>query len=66
MEELERSDHRPLRLDCDNARAQPAKRGHTIADMRADVEHQISRPDEAAIESIHRGSPSFVSVIDTK
>ena len=32
-----------LRLDRDDARAEPAERGDAVADMGADIEHQIAR-----------------------
>ena len=57
VEQPERLDHGGLRLDRDDARAQPAERGDAIADMGADVEHQIAGPDEAAIEPVHRRGP---------
>ena len=37
-----------LRLDRDHLRAEPAERGDAVADMGADVEHQIAGLDEAA------------------
>ena len=66
IEQPESPHHRPLRLDRDDTRAQPAERGDAITNMRANVEYQIARPDEVAIKSVHRRSPPPVSVIDTK
>jgi hypothetical protein len=54
-----------LRLDCNDARTQPPERGDAIADMGADVEHQIVRPHELAIEMVHGGALPAVAVIDT-
>ena len=54
IKQPERLDHGRLRLDRDDPRAQPAERGDAVADMGADVEHQIS----AAGRSCHRAGPS--------
>ena len=48
VEQLERLDQRRLRLDRDHPRAEPAERRDAVADMRADVEHEIAALDEAA------------------
>ena len=48
VEQAQRRDQRGLRLDRDDARAKPAKRGNAVADMGADVEHQIAGRHEAA------------------
>ena len=66
IEQSESPHHRWLRLDGDDARTQPMERSDAIADMCADVEYQIARPDEVAMESVHCRSPPLVSVIDAK
>ena len=42
VKQLQRPDQRRLRLDRHHARAEPAKDGDTVADMGADVEHEIA------------------------
>jgi hypothetical protein len=37
------------RLDGHDPRAQPAKDGDPVADMGADIEHEVVRPDELRI-----------------
>ena len=64
VEELERPDQGRLRLDRDHPGAEPAECGNAVADMRADVEHQIAALDEAAIEPVHGGAALAVAVID--
>ena len=42
IEQLQRPHQRRLRLDRDDARAEPAERGDAVADMGADIEHEIA------------------------
>ena len=52
-----------LRLDCDDARAEAAEAGGAVADMRADIEGEITGIEEAAIERIEdRGA--FGAVVE--
>ena len=64
VDKLQRRDQRRLRLDRDHPCTEPAKGGDAVADMGADVEHQIARPHELAIEAVHRGAALAVAVID--
>ena len=66
IEQPKRAHHRPLRLDRDDSGAEPAERGNTIADMCADIEHQISGSNEIAIEPVHRRGALAVPIIDAK
>jgi len=50
----------------DDPRAQPAERGHAVADMGADIEHPVTAPHEAAIEPVHRHRARPVAVVDAK
>jgi hypothetical protein len=48
-QQLQRPVQRRLRLDGHDPRAQPAKHGDPVADMGADIEHEVVRPDELRI-----------------
>ena len=50
--------------DGDYACADPPERGDTVAHVSADVEHEIARFDEAAVEPLHRVAPLPVAVVD--
>ena len=63
---LQNPGHRVLRFNRDDPRAKPAKRGDAIADMGADVEYQVTWPDELAIEPIHCRGPRPVAVVDAQ
>ena len=53
IEEFQRPDQGRLRLDRHHARAETAKDGDTVADMGADVEHEIARLSRTG----HRAGP---------
>ena len=53
-----------LRLDGNDAGAQAAKGADTVADMGADIEHQVARPDELPIKRRHRAMAGRIAMID--
>src|SRR5262245_20250192 len=53
IEQAQGFDQRRLRLDRDDARAEAAERRDAVTDMGADVEDEIARPDETAIQPVH-------------
>jgi hypothetical protein len=52
MKALEPTQARRLRLDGDDACAEPPKRAHAIADVRAHVEAQAAGRDERRIQAL--------------
>ena len=51
---------RGLRLDRHDLGAEPAKRRDAVADMGADIEHQIAGLHEVGVERVHRhGRPRW-------
>jgi hypothetical protein len=64
VDELERPYQCRLRLDGDHARPKSAEGADAIADMGADVEDEIARPDECAVEAVHGSAPPRIAVID--
>ncbi len=66
IKELQRPDQRRLRLDRYHARAEPAKDGDTVADMCADIEHEVAGVHETAIEPIHGRATFAVAVIQAE
>ena len=65
-QEAQRRRERRLRLRHHDARAEPAKRGDAVADMAADVEHEVAAPDIAGIDRIERGAAVPPAVIDAQ
>ena len=59
---------RGLRLDRDHPGAEPAERGDAVADMGADVEHQIAALDELPVQRVHRARAAALApaVIDAQ
>ena len=55
-----------LRLDRHDAGAKPAKRRDAVADMGADVEHQVAGLHELGVEPVHRRARRAVAVIDAQ
>jgi len=53
-------------LDGDDPRAKTAERSDAVADMRANVENEIFRLDEAGIEPVHRRAPLAIAVVDSE
>src|SRR5712691_886476 len=66
VQQLQGFHEQRLRLDGDDARAEPPECGDAVADVRADVEHQIAGLDESCIEAIHRGVALPAAVIDAQ
>ena len=66
VKQPEHRDQRRLRLDRDHPRAEPPERGDAVADMGADIEHQIAGSHEAAIEPVHRRGARAIAVVDAK
>ncbi len=55
-----------LRLDGHNTRPEPPERSHSIAYMRTDIENEIARPHELAVEPIHGRAMLPVAVINAQ
>ncbi len=64
VEQLQGLDEQRLGFDGDDAGAEPPERGDAVADVRADVEHQIAGLDESCIEAIHRGAAPPAAIVD--
>ena len=56
VDQPQRLHQRRLRLAGDDTASEPAERRDAVADMRADVEHQIARLHEPRIKPVHRGA----------
>ena len=52
-----------LRFQRDHARTEPAKTADAVADVGADVESKVARPDEAGVERIHRRIARRIAVV---
>src|SRR5262249_21245345 len=63
VDESEGAHERGLRLDRDHVRAEPTEDRDPVADMGADVEHQVARLHETPIECLHGGSAVGGSLI---
>lgn len=51
VDEFEHLDQGRLGLDGNDPSAQAAERGHAIANVRADVKHQITPSDKSTIQA---------------
>src|SRR5262249_26658786 len=66
IKELQRARQRGLRLDRYHPRAEAAEGGGAVADMRADIEDEITRSHELPVKAVHRRAARTVTVIDPK
>ena len=64
VKEFQRLDQRRLRLDRDDARAQAAQDGDAVAHVCADVEGEVARRHERAVETVDGRAPLAVAVIN--
>jgi hypothetical protein len=55
-----------LRLDGDDPRAEAAERGDAVADVAANVEHEVAGAGEARIAPVERAAPPPVAVVDAQ
>src|SRR5580704_17138080 len=66
VDEAQRSRQGRLRLDRDDPRAESAERSDAVADMAADIEHEIAACDEAPVMAIERRAPRTIAIIDAQ
>ena len=59
-------DQRRLRFERDHPRAQPAKAGDAVSDMRADIEGKPARLQEWPVQPVHGRTTPAVPVIDAE
>ena len=57
---------RRIGLAGHHARTEPPERRDAVTDMRADVEHEVTRCDEPGVQRIHRGAVMPPAVIDAQ
>src|SRR5882724_3105448 len=65
IEQFERSHERRLRLDRDDARAEPAEGADAVPHVSTDVEYEVACAHELTIEAIHGGALGAIAVVHT-
>jgi hypothetical protein len=64
VQQSQNADQRGLRLDRDDVRAEPTPRADAVADVGAEIEAEVARPDQPRVERVHDREAPRPAVVD--